>query len=483
MKPLTKQDYLRKIPSVDELLRAPDIQVLCTRFPRAAVTSAVQSALAETRRRLLAAAEDAGDIKDFSPRDIQHQVAAHVQKMCKPSLQRVINATGVVIHTNLGRAPLAEQAVRMVAETASRYSNLEFDLERGERGSRYVHVREILQQITGAQDAFVVNNNAAAVLLCLNTLARGREVLISRGELIEIGGSFRIPEVMEQSGALLREIGTTNRTHLRDYRQAITEHTALILKVHPSNYQLVGFTSEVSLRELKQLGTEFHLPVMFDMGSGNLVPPQQFGLKDEPTVQEAVQEGADIITFSGDKLVGGPQAGIILGETGVISAIARNPLTRALRIDKLTLAALEATLRLYYLDPDCSRNIPVLGMLSVTEDTLKKRARTIVRALRKHAVPVEAAAVQDQSKIGGGSYPLHELPTWAVSLAPQTMSPQEFERRLRCGTPPVIVRINRERVIVDTRTLFPEEVGMVSRAIIDIFLRGTESDIVSGGDL
>ena len=347
MKPLSKQDYLRKIPSVDELLRAPDIQELCARFPRAAVTSAVQRVLAETRRTLLALADEAPGDGDVFLQDIQQQVIAHVQKTGRPSLQRVINATGVVIHTNLGRAPLAEHALRLVAETASRYSNLEFDLEQGERGSRYVHVREILQQITGAQDAFVVNNNAAAVLLCLSTLARGREVIISRGELIEIGGSFRIPEVMEQSGAQLREVGTTNRTHLSDYRQAITEHTALILKVHPSNYQLVGFTADVSLRDLKQLGTEFHLPVMFDMGSGNLVPPQQFGLQDEPTVQEAVNQGADIITFSGDKLVGGPQAGIILGETGVITAIARNPLTRALRIDKLTLAALEATLRLY----------------------------------------------------------------------------------------------------------------------------------------
>ena len=471
MKPLTKQDYLRKIPSVDELLRAPDIQDLCTRFPRAAVTSAVQRALAETRHTLLAIADAAPGDGDVSSQAIRERVVAQLQKINKPSLQRVINATGVVIHTNLGRAPLAEQALRMVAETASRYSNLEFDIEQGERGSRYTHVRELLQQITGAQEAFVVNNNAAAVLLCLGTLARGREVLISRGELIEIGGSFRIPEVMEQSGALLREVGTTNRTHLRDYRQAVTEHTALILKVHPSNYKLVGFTSEVSLRDLKQLGTECNVPVMFDMGSGNLIPPEQFGLQDESTVQEAVQQGADIITFSGDKMVGGPQAGIILGTTDVVAALARNPLTRALRIDKLTLAALEATLRLYYLDPDGTKHIPVLSMLAVAESTLKKRALTIIRALRKHAVPMDTTAVQDSSKIGGGSYPLHDLPTWTVSLVPQTMSPQDLERVLRTSTPPVIVRISRERVILDMRTLFPEEVAMVSRAIIELFNR------------
>ncbi len=469
MKPLTRQDFLRKIPSVDELLRTPEIKELCTRFPRAAVISAVQRALAETRRTLLSLADSAAAEGGVSLTAIQRAVTAHLQKINIPSLRRVINATGVVVHTNLGRAPLAENALRLLTETASRYNNLEFDLEKGERGSRITHVRELLRQITGAPDAFVVNNNAAAVLLCLGTLARGREVLISRGELIEIGGSFRIPEVMEQSGARLREVGTTNRTHLSDYRQAITEHTALILKVHPSNYKMVGFIAEVSLREMKQLGTEFHLPVMFDMGSGNLLPPEQFGLQDEPTVQEALQQGADIITFSGDKLVGGPQAGIILGDSGFINAIARNPLTRALRLDKLTLAALEATLRLYYLDPDCSRHIPVLSMLSVAESTLKKRARAIARALRKHALPLDITVVPESSKIGGGSYPLHDLPTWAVSLAPQTMSPQELERRLRTGTPPVMVRINRERVVLDMRTLFAEEAGMVSKAIIDLF--------------
>jgi len=472
MKPLTRQDSLRKIPSVDELLKTPEIKELCAQFPRAAVISAVQRALAETRRTLLSPADSAAAEGGVSRPAIQRAVTAHLQKINMPSLRRVINATGVVVHTNLGRAPLAENALRLLMETASRYNNLEFDLEKGERGSRITHVRELLRQITGAPDAFVVNNNAAAVLLCLGTLARGREVLISRGELIEIGGSFRIPEVMEQSGARLREVGTTNRTHLSDYRQAITEHTALILKVHPSNYKMVGFTAEVSLREMKQLGTEFHLPVMFDMGSGNLLPPEQFGLQDEPTVQEALQQGADIITFSGDKLIGGPQAGIILGDSGFITAIARHPLTRALRVDKLTLAALEATLRLYYLDPDCSRHIPVLRMLSVAESTLKKRARAIARTLQKHALPLDITVVPDSSKIGGGSYPLHDLPTWAVSLAPQAMSPQELERRLRTGTPPVMVRINRERVILDMRTLFPEEAGMVSKAIIDLFARG-----------
>jgi L-seryl-tRNA(Ser) seleniumtransferase len=474
MKPHPRQDFLRKIPSVEELLKTPEIKELCTQFPRATVISAVQRVLAETRRTLLSRADNAAADEEgaVSLPAIQYAVTAHLQKINMPSLQRVINATGVVVHTNLGRAPLAENALRLLTEPACRYNNLEFDLEKGERGSRITHVRELLRQITGARDAFAVNNNAAAVLLCLSTLARGREVLISRGELIEIGGSFRIPEVMEQSGARLREVGTTNRTHLSDYRQAITENTALILKVHSSNYKMVGFTAEVSLREMKQLGTEFHLPVMFDMGSGNLLPPEQFGLQDEPTVQEALQQGADIITFSGDKLVGGPQAGIILGDSGFITAISRHPLTRALRLDKLTLAALEATLRLYYLDPDCTRTIPVLSMISVAESTLKKRARAIARALRRNALPLDITVVPDCSKIGGGSYPLHDLPTWAVALAPQTMSPEELERRLRTSTPPVMARINRERVILDMRTLFPEEAGMVSMAIVGIFTGG-----------
>jgi L-seryl-tRNA(Ser) seleniumtransferase len=465
MKKLNKQGYLRKIPSVNEILGTPEIQQACKHVHRSAVIRAVQTILAEKRKNILAMAEEVSESEELSMQAIQQQVLNRLQKTGKPSLTRVINATGVVIHTNLGRAPLAEEAIQTIVEIARGYSNLEFDIARGERGTRYIHVRKILQDLSGAPDAFVVNNNAAAVLLCLSTLARGREVLISRGELIEIGGSFRIPEIMEQSGARLREVGTTNRTHLTDYRTAINENTALILKVHPSNYKIVGFTSDVSLSELSELGDEFHIPVMFDMGSGNLVPAESLGMQDEPTVQDALQQGADIITFSGDKLVGGPQAGIILGTSEFIKPIAKNPLTRALRIDKLTLAALEATLRIYYLDPDYRNRIPILHMLSVSENTLKRRAQGIVRELKKRQLPLEVSAMKDSSKIGGGSYPVQNLPTWVVSLMPQTMTSQELESRLRACSPPIISRISKERVILDMRTLFPEEPGLITRSI------------------
>ncbi len=470
MKTPKQHEHLRKIPSVDEILRKPEIQKLSERAPRPAIVRAVQMVLAEKRRDLLSAADDAhAGEKDSSPGVTLSQVEAKLQEIIRPSLRRVINATGIVVHTNLGRAPLADEAIACVVEAARRYSNLEFDINRGERGSRYTHVRELLQELSGAQSAFVVNNNAAAVLLCLSTLARGRDVIISRGELIEIGGSFRMPEVMEQSGARLREVGATNRTHLRDYRDAITEQTALILKVHTSNYKIVGFTAEVELRELKKLGDEFHIPVMYDMGSGNLVQSEIPGLQEEPTVQDALRQGIDIVTFSGDKLVGGPQAGIILGSSEYLAAIAKNSLTRALRIDKLTLAALEATLRIYYLDPDYCTTIPVLRMLSVSAAVLKKRAQALVRKLKKHALPLTVSAMQDVSKIGGGAYPAQELPTWVVSLEPQGMSSRELEQKLRTGTPSVIARISRERVLLDMRTLFPEEADMVANALIALF--------------
>ena len=465
MKKLDKQGYLRKIPSVNEILGTPEIQQAGKHVHRSAVIRVVQTLLAEKRKNILAMAEEVLEGDELSMQVIQQQVIDRLQKTGTPSLTRVINATGVVIHTNLGRAPLAEEAIQRMVDISRRYNNLEFDIARGERGARYIHVRKILQDLSGAEDAFVVNNNAAAVLLCLSTLARGKEVIISRGELIEIGGSFRIPEIMEQSGARLREVGTTNRTHLKDYRTAVNEHTALILKVHPSNYKIVGFTSDVSLSELRELGAELHIPVMFDMGSGNLVPAESSGMQGEPTVQDALHEGVDIITFSGDKLVGGPQAGIILGKREYIKLIARNPLTRALRIDKLTLAALEETLRIYYLDPDYRNRIPVLQMLSVAETTLKRRAQAMARELKKRRLPLEVSAMKDSSKIGGGAYPVQNLPTWVVSLMPQTMTSQDLESSLRACSPPIISRISKERVILDMRTLFPEEAGLITGSI------------------
>lgn len=469
-----KRAYLRNIPSVGEILNTPEIQQVCKQVHRSAVLKVVQTLLAEKRKHLLTTAPAASAEEVLSMETIKQQVLDRLQKAGTSSLTRVINATGVVIHTNLGRAPLAEEAIEAMVEVARRYNNLEFDIMRGERGSRHSHVQEILQNLSGAEDALVVNNNAAAVLLCLSTLARGKEVIVSRGELIEIGGSFRIPEIMEYSGARLREVGTTNRTHLRDYRAAINEQTAAILKVHPSNYKIVGFTAEVGLPALRQLSAAFHIPLMFDMGSGNLMTDTPAELKDEITVQEAVQQGVDIITFSGDKLVGGPQAGIILGKADYLKRIARNPLARALRIDKLTLAALEQTLRLYCFDAGHRTRIPVLHMLSIPENTLKKRAQAVARELRKRRLPLDISVAKDISKIGGGSYPVQNFPTWVVSLQPQTMSSMEFESQLRASTPPVISRITKDRVILDMRTLFPEEPRLITKCIVNLLSQGKE---------
>lgn len=453
------------LSSVDEILRKPDVQALIENCSRPLVVRAVQMLLEEKRQAILSA-PDPGLIDQQAARDL---TAAHIKnkisEITRPSLQRVINATGIIVHTNLGRAPLSEDAIREIVAVARNYSNLEFALEQGTRGSRSSHVDAVLKTITGAEAGFVVNNNAAAVLVCLNTLAKKREVIISRGELIEIGGSFRIPEIMEQSGAALVEVGSTNRTRLKDYREAISEQTAVLLKAHTSNYRIVGFTEEVELAELVSLGKEKNIPVMFDMGSGNFIDPSLLGLRDEPTVQEAVTSNVDIITFSGDKLLGGPQAGIIIGREKYVQLIKNNPLSRALRIDKLTLAALEATLKAYDVKPDHITDIPVIRMLMTPAPALKKRAQKVVSAVKKKAPTLALAAVPDTSQVGGGAYPLHDLPTWAISIDPAPLSANEFEYLLRSSAPPVIARISKDKVLLDMRTIFPEEDFLVQKCI------------------
>lgn len=466
MKLHTKNERLRKIPSVDETLREPDIRELVPRYGRAAVVKAVKLLLEDIRKKILT--EDGGLHSEVTvPLDIQPaQVEEKITAIARPSLQRVINATGIIIHTNLGRAPLSEEAINHIVTAARYYSNLEFVLADARRGARADHVEGLLQELTGAEAGFVVNNNAAAVLLCLNTLARGKEVLISRGELIEIGGSFRIPDIMQQSGAILVEVGTTNRTHLADYEKAITRQTALIMQAHTSNYRIVGFTAEVNLPELLRLGSRNSIPVMYDMGSGNLINPALLGLRDEPTVQEAVKSGVELITFSGDKLLGGPQAGIIVGKRHYIRMLKNNPLARALRIDKLTLAALEATLKAYVLQPEKIDAVPVMRMLTVAEQTLKKRARKIARAVKRRLPSLTIAAESDTSQIGGGAFPLHDLPTWVVAINPAPSSSNDFEHRLRAGTPPVIARISKDRVLLDMRTISPVEDRLVVQCIL-----------------
>lgn len=393
-------------------------------------------------------------------------LTAHVRRAARPHFRRVLNATGVVIHTNLGRSLLAEEAAAAVADACAHYSNLEFDLASGERGSRYAHVEELLCKVTGAEAGLVVNNNAAAVLLVLDTLCKGGEVVVSRGQLVEIGGSFRIPEVMERSGAVLREVGATNRTHLHDYENAINEHTAALMKVHASNYRITGFHKEVPLSELAALGRTRNLPVIEDLGSGSFLDFSPWGLHGEPTVREVVADGADVVSFSGDKVLGGPQAGLIVGRRKIIARIKRNPLNRALRIDKMTLAALEATLRLY-LDPELARRrVPTLRMMTASADELARRARKLATRLR--AALGDGAViglVPGVSRVGGGSFPERDLPTTLVGVTPAGCSAAALKKRLLDTDPPLVGRLEDDTFRLDPRTLDDTEFPLAAAAL------------------
>jgi len=387
----------------------------------------------------------------------------------------VINATGVVIHTNLGRAPLHSSAIQHLIDISKTYSNLEYDLDRGERGSRYTHVEETLCRLSGAESALVVNNNAGAVLLVLNALAEGKEVIVSRGELVEIGGAFRIPDVMKRSGALLREVGTTNRTHFDDYQKAIGPDTALLLKVHTSNFRVMGFASEVSLQDLVQLGKQQQLPVVDDLGSGCLIDLTRYGLEKEPTVQETIKTGVDVVTFSGDKLLGGPQAGIILGKKTFLDLFKANPLTRALRIDKLTLAALESTLLLYLDEKMAMEEIPTLRMLSLDIGKLKRRGKRLLKRLAGiENKRMTFALKEDVSQVGGGALPLQELQTAVVAVRTLDLSVNSLEENLRKGDPPIISRISKEELLLDMRTVFDEEIPSLAQALERVLIPKSE---------
>jgi len=467
MSPSLREQLLRKIPSVDEILSRSEIADLLKTHPRAVVVVAIRNGLARLRSEILNK-EKLSDLEDglFSFDHLNPLFQREIELQIQPQLRRVINATGVVIHTNLGRSPLHPSALQHMMDVARTYSNLEYDLDLGERGSRYTHVEGILCRLSGAESAMVVNNNAGAVLLALNTLAEVKEVIVSRGELVEIGGAFRIPDVMKRSGALLREVGTTNRTYISDYQKAIGPQTALLLKVHTSNFRVMGFTSDTSLQELVQLGKQDHLPVMHDLGSGCLVDLTQYGLEKEPTVQEAIKTDVDVVTFSGDKLLGGPQAGIILGKKNFLDQIKINPLTRALRIDKLTLAALESTLLLYLDEERAMEEIPTLQMLKVDLSILKKRGRRLLKRLSETIKKrTEIALREDISQVGGGALPLQELPTIVLALKPIDFSVNSLEESLRKVEPPIISRISKDELILDMRTVFDEEIPLLAVGI------------------
>ncbi|MCG0276702.1 MAG: L-seryl-tRNA(Sec) selenium transferase [Thermosediminibacteraceae bacterium] len=464
---MERNEILRKLPKVSDLLDEAPIKALKEKYGRWAVLSAVRQSIDEIRRALEKALEkgfeDAVSEENLKKEALDRAIEL-VDKYRSHNLKRVVNATGVVLHTNLGRAPLPEEALKNILEVASGYSNLEYDLDEGTRGERYDHIRGLLCDITGAEDAMVVNNNAGAVLLVLSALAAGREVIISRGQLVEIGGSFRVPEVMAQSGAKLVEVGTTNKTRISDYERAINENTALLLKVHTSNFKLVGFWSEVKIEELKSLGLKYGIPVMEDLGSGVLVDLKKFGLPPEPTVQESVKAGADIVTFSGDKLLGGPQAGIILGKKEFVEKIKRHPLTRALRIDKLTLSALEAVLKIYR-SGELER-IPVIRMLIKSPEEMEKCARKLAAELQK-AIQGKGTVevIDDISQVGGGSLPGVELPTKAVSIELQAFGPDDLARRLRMTRIPIIGRIKKGKFLLDVRTMSEDDLKIVSEMV------------------
>ena len=455
MEPEDRQRYLKALPAVDELLRHPPIQERLKFYSRESIVGSIRRVL-EKKRQAILMNRDGQEAASVPMTQGQWLAAVEdeLAEAVRPSLRPVINATGVVLHTNLGRAPLADEALRTIAEIASRYSNLEFDLATGERGSRYEHVEALLRQISGAESALVVNNNAGAVLLALNSLADGKEAIVSRGQLVEIGGSFRIPDVMKKSGARLVEVGTTNRTHLRDYEQAMGRETALLLKVHTSNFRILGFTAEVPLIDLVALGQDKGVPVMEDLGSGCFVDLTGYGLEQEPTVQAAIAAGADLVTFSGDKLLGGPQAGIIVGRKQYLDLLKKNPLNRALRIDKLTLAGLEATLRVYLNHPSALKSIPVLNMLTRPVREIERRARRLWGKLNKEiSAECRVTLREEGSAVGGGALPLQTLPTRVVALRPLKRSAADVEERLRKGDPPVIARVKEGEVLFDLRTV------------------------------
>ena len=455
---MERQEILRRIPKVDELMQREAVLALREELPTAAVRAAVRSELEALRQAILA-----GEARELP------EEAALCEAICRraredalPSLRPVINGTGVVLHTNLGRACLSQRAADAVTAVARGYSTLEYDLDRGQRGSRHDHIEALVCQVTGAEAAMVVNNNAAAVLLILSALGKGGEVITSRGELVEIGGSFRIPEIMVQCGCTLREGGATNKTHLRDYENAIGPETRALLKVHTSNFKIMGFSQSVPLDELVALGRERGLPVIEDLGSGSLVDLEQFGIHDEPTVQQSVRAGVDIISFSGDKLLGGPQAGIILGKRAYIQQLKKHPLARAMRVDKMTIAALRETLYAYTDEALACREIPVLAMLAAGSCQLREKAGALCALLREQGVGAQVVPTQDQ--VGGGSVPTQLLDAWAVAIDPGQMTVDQLEEKLRLRPLPIIGRITHEQYLLDVRTLMERDFPYIAEA-------------------
>lgn len=451
-----KKTLLRELPSVDEVVRSPRIAELQDTYPHELLVDCARQAI-EAQRSAILAAKPTQDVGALA-REI-------LEELTRARLIRLINATGIIVHTNLGRSILSEEAKRRVVEIGGSYSNLEFDVAAGKRGSRHDHVEHLMTRLTGAEAAMVVNNNAAAVLLVLAAFAKRKETIVSRGELVEIGGSFRVPDIMSQSGSKLVEVGATNKTYVDDYRAAITDRTALLLKVHTSNFRVMGFTAAPTLEELVTLGAEFSIPVVEDQGSGVLIDLREYGLPYEPTVQESIAAGLDLVTCSGDKLFGGPQAGLIFGKASFVKKLKKHPLARALRIDKMTLAAMEATLAGYLQPERLLEENPTVRMLTAPKEAFRERAEALAKKLGETmAGRAEIAVEEDVARAGGGALPLADIPTLVVTVRPVDCGPDKLERALRKGTPPVVCRISEEKLVLDMRTIQPGEEDEIARA-------------------
>ena len=444
----------RNLPSVDQLLKSDRLKQMVNNVNHSVVANSVRDFLDDLRTQVAQATEE---VTIPSPVELAESIANWLEKDQVPSLRRVINGTGVLLHTGLGRAPLCEPAIDAIREIATGYASVELDLSSGERGQRIKAVEKLLCELTGAEAACVTNNNASATMITLSAIAAGHEVIVSRGQLIEIGGSYRLPEVMECSGAILKEVGTTNKTRASDYSDAIGDNTGALLKVHPSNYVVMGFTETPSIEEMVKIGHQQGIPIIDDVGSGALVDFEKYGLKDEPIVQESIQAGADIVLFSGDKLVGGPQCGIIVGKKKLIEKILKNPLMRAMRVGKLTLAALQATLKLYRKIDQAELHIPLLRMLSMPIENLRLRAEKVVGQIAQLSFIESAVAEPTKSMLGGGSLPAQHFDSWSVRIQPKEMSVDDLAAKLREATPSVIGRVQNDQLFLDMRTIQVEQ--------------------------
>lgn len=466
------QNPLRNIPSVNELLESPQLANLVDKVSHNVVVKEVRGFLEKVREE---AQSTASEMNVPTPTELAERIADWIVKREESALRPVINATGILLHTGLGRAPLAKEAVQAMGEVAE-YASVELDLTTGERSQRVAAVERLLKELTGAEAAAVVNNNAAATLLTLAAIGRDQQVIVSRGQLIEIGGSYRLPDVMSASGTKLREVGTTNKTRIGDYESAISEETAAMMRVHTSNFKVVGFTEEPTLAELVALGRKRNLPVIDDIGSGALIDFGKYGIKDEPIASESIKAGADIVLFSGDKLVGGPQCGIIVGKKSLVQKISKHPMMRAMRVDKIILAALAATLRLYRDVATAEESLPLLARLSAPIENLKNRAERLAPQLAAATVVDQAEAIKDKTFLGGGSVPTQEIPTWCVALKPHGINVDELSKRLRIGTPAVVGRIQQDRLLIDLRSVLPHQDSLITDAVTKIEAANGQED-------